>query len=80
MFRTNRYHFKVSNILGSVEGAVNLIVQDDQEQGEQDPKLSFESHPVTHNEFGDYVASSHSHNDSTFVLQFQVGFVATELC
>ena len=37
MFCTNKYHFKVSNILSSFEGAVNLIVQDDQEQGEQDP-------------------------------------------
>ena len=79
MFCITRYHFKVSNILGSVEDEVNLIVQNDQEQGEQDPKLSFESHPVTLNEFGEYVASSHSHNNSTFVLQFQVGYVATEL-
>ena len=32
----------------------------------------FESNPVTVEEFGEYVASLHSCNNSTFVLQYEV--------
>lgn len=68
----NRYHFNVSNVLGSVEDTVNLIVQDEDGQNKHSQKLNLESHSVTQDEYGDYVANSHAHNNNTFVLQFQV--------
>ena len=71
-FSVTRYHFKVSNVLGSVEDTVNLIVQDEEGQNIQSLKLDLDSHSVTQDEFGEYVANSHSHNNNTFVLQFQV--------
>ena len=38
----------------------------------RNPKLNLESHSVMQNEFGEYVASLHSHQNSTFILQYQV--------
>lgn len=73
----NRYHFKVSNAIGSVEDTINLIVRDEDGQIKQSQKLNLESHSVTQDEFGEYVASSHAHNNSTFVLQFQVWFACS---
>ena len=67
-----RYHFKVSNVLGSVEDTVNLIVQDEEGQNIRSLTLNLDSHSVTQDEFGEYVANSYSHNNNTFVLQFQV--------
>ena len=44
------------------------------EEGEDGANLEqdFESNPVTEEEFGEYVASLHSCNNSTFVLQYEV--------
>ena len=43
-------------------------------EGEDGTNLEhdFESNPVTKEEFGEYVASLHSCNNSTFVLQYEV--------
>ena len=73
-----RYQFVVSNSLGSVEGSVTLIVQDGkgEGEGEQHQELKFESNPVTQKEFGEYVASLHSCNNSMFILQYQVLLIA----
>ena len=67
-----RYQFEVSNTLGSVKGCVALVVQEGEEEDEVNLKQNFESNPVTQGEFGEYVASLHSCNNSTFVLQYEV--------
>ena len=40
--------------------------------GEGSLRQNFESYPVTQLEFGEYVASLHSYDNSTFILQYQV--------
>ena len=67
-----RYHFDVSNRVGSVEGSVVLEVQEGEEKGESTNRPNFDSNPVTQKEFGEYVESLHSCNNSTFILQYQV--------
>ena len=67
-----RYHFEVSNSLGSVEGFLTLEVLDGEGEGGNNKELKFDSNPVTQKEFGEYVASLHSCNNSTFILQYQV--------
>ena len=67
-----RYHFEVSNSLGSVKGSVVLEVQEGEGKDGNVKELSFDSNPVTQKEFGEYVASLHSCNNSTFILQYQV--------
>ena len=72
----SRYHFVVSNSLGSVEGDINLIVQNEDESKEDVIQTnSLESHLVTEDEFGEYVATSHSNNNNIFILQYQVATV-----
>ena len=66
-----RYQFEVSNRLGSVKGCVALVVCDGEGEDEANLKQDFESNPVTE-EFGEYVASLHSYNNRTFVLQYEV--------
>ena len=67
-----RYQFEVSNRLGSVKGCVALVVHEGKEEDEANLEQDFESNPVTEEEFGEYVASLHSCNNSTFVLQYEV--------
>ena len=67
-----RYQFEVSNSLGSVEGSVVLEVQEGEGEGGNNKELKFDSNPVAQKEFGEYVASLHSCNNSTFILQYQV--------
>ena len=63
----------VSNTLGSVEGDVNLIVQNEDESREDVSQInSLDSHPVSEDEFGEHVATSHSNNNNMFILQYQV--------
>ena len=71
MFYQIRYHFEVRNRLGFVKGSVSLVVEEG-EGGDGMGKENFESYPVTQLEFGEYVASLHSYNNSTFILQYQV--------
>ena len=42
------------------------------EGGDGVGRENFESYPVTQQEFGEYVESLHSYNNSTFILQYQV--------
>ena len=42
------------------------------EEDEVDLRRDFESNPVAQEEFGEYVASLHSCNGNTFILQFEV--------
>ena len=55
---------------------MTLVVHDHAgDQGEDETNLAgqnFESNPVTQQEFGEYVASLHSCNGSTFILQYEV--------
>ena len=67
-----RYQFEVSNTLGSVKGSMALIVHEGEGEDETNPEQKFESNPVSQAEFGEYVASLHSHNNSTFILQYEV--------
>ena len=67
-----RYQFEVSNRLGSVKGCVALVIHDVEGEDGANLEQDFESNPVTEEEFGEYVASLHSCNNSTFVLQYEV--------
>ena len=67
-----RYQFEVSNRLGSIKGCVALVVHEGKGEAGSILEQDFESNPVTEEEFGEYVASLHSCNNSTFVLQYEV--------
>ena len=67
-----RYQFEVGNVLGSVKGCITLIVHEGEGEDEVNLRQTFESNLVTQEEFGEYVASLHSYNGSTFILQFEV--------
>ena len=62
----------MSNTLGSVKDCVVLVVHEGEGEEEVNIEQNFETNPVTQEEFGEYVASLHSCNGSTFVLQFEV--------
>ena len=49
-----------------------LVVHDGEGEDGANLEQDFESNPVTEEEFGEYVASLHSCNNSTFVLQYEV--------
>jgi hypothetical protein len=53
---------------------VSLIVHEGEGEYEVNLKQSFQSNPVSQPEFGEYVASLHSCNNSTFILQYEVPF------
>ena len=55
---------------------MTLVVQDEGGEGKKHQELKFESNPVTQKEFGEYVASLHSCNNSMFILQYQVLLIA----
>ena len=77
IFRQLRYQFEVSNVLGSVKGCITLIVHEGEGEDEVNLRQTFESNLVTQEEFGEYVASLHSYNGSTFILQFEVLITTT---
>ena len=64
--------FEISNGLGSIQGCVALIVHKGEGENGMNLAQNFESNPVTQPEFGEYVASLHSCNNNTFVLQYEV--------
>ena len=64
------YTFTVSNSVGSVKGCTKLVVHTEDE--EHVNKSTVESNPVTTKKFGEYVSSFHAHNNSAFLVQFQV--------
>ena len=64
--------FEVSNRLGSIQGCVVLVVHKGEGENGANLAQNFESNPVIQQEFGEYVASLHSCNNSTFVLQYEV--------
>jgi uncharacterized protein YegP (UPF0339 family) len=49
-----------------------LVVHEGEGEYDVNLKQNFESNPVTQLEFGEYVASLHAYNGSTFILQFEV--------
>ena len=49
-----------------------LVVHEGEGEDGSNLEQDFESNPVTEEEFGEYVASLHSCNNSTFVLQYEV--------
>ena len=49
-----------------------LAVHEGEEGDEINFEQNFESNPVSQPEFGEYVASLHSCNNSTFILQYEV--------
>ena len=51
---------------------MTLYVQEGEVEDGMILEQNFESNPVTQQEFGEYVASLHSYNNSTFILQYQV--------
>ena len=51
---------------------MTLIVQEHEREEENMKTMEFESYPVEQNKFGEYIASLHAYNSSTFVLQYQV--------
>ena len=51
---------------------MTLVVHEGEEGDINSQKMNFESYPVKQNEFGEYVASLHAYNNSTFILQYQV--------
>ena len=67
-----RYQFEVSSRLGSIKGCVALVVHEGEGEDRSILEQDFESNPVAEEEFGEYVASLHSCNNSTFVLQYEV--------
>ena len=64
------YTFSVSNMVGSVEGCTKPVVHTEDEECARAPRV--ESNPVSREKFGEYVSSLHAHNNSAFLLQFQV--------
>ena len=64
------YTFSVSNMVGSVEGCTKLVVHTEDEECGSVPRV--ESNPVAREKFGEYVSSSHAHNNGDFIAQFQV--------
>ena len=69
-----RYMFEVSNRLGSIRGCAALVVHEGEREDGPGANLAqnFESNPVTQLEFGEYIASLHSCNNSIFILQYEV--------
>ena len=56
-----------------MKGSVALVVHKGEgEEEDVDLRRDFDSNLVTQEEFGEYVASLHSCNGSTFILQFEV--------
>ena len=53
-----------------------VVHKDEEEEDEVDLRRDFESNPVTQEEFSEYVASLHSCNGSTFILQFEVSMIS----
>ena len=70
MKHAGTYTFTVSNSVGSVEGCTKLVVHTEDE--EHANRSTVESNPVATEKFGEYVSSFHAHNNSAFLVQFQV--------
>ena len=51
---------------------MTLVVQEGEGEPGIDSKINFESNRVKQADFGEYVASLHSCNNNTFILQYQV--------
>ena len=72
------FTFTVSNRVSSVKGCTKLVVQAEDEKCASVPRV--ESNPVSREKFGEYVSSSHAHNNSAFIGQFQVIDTASSYC
>ena len=53
---------------------MNLTVREGDDIDDTNQKMNFESNLVREKDFGEYVASLHSFNNSTFILQYHVSF------
>ena len=51
---------------------MNLTVQEGDDSNDTNQKMNFESNLIRQKDFGEYVASLHSFNNSTFILQYHV--------
>ena len=60
-----------------MKGCITLIIHEGEGEDEVNLRQTFESNLVTQEEFGEYVASLHSYNGSTFILQFEVLITTT---
>ena len=66
------YRLSAKNSKGSVDREVALTVrQEEEEEGEMDVER-IEIKPVSIEEFGEYVAQSHSNSNEVFLLQYGV--------
>ena len=74
-FSQIRYQFEISNTLGSVKRCVVLVIHEGEGEDGINIEQNFESNPVSQPEFGEYVASLHSCNNSTFILQYEVSII-----
>ena len=57
-----------------------LVVYKEEREDEMNLEQNFKSNPVAQEEFGEYVASLHSNNNSTFVLQYEVLLTIAQNC
>ena len=78
MKHAGTYTFSVSNRVGSVKGCTKLVVHTEDEERASVPRV--ESNPVSRVKFGEYVSSSHAHDNSAFIGQFQVIDTASSYC
>ena len=51
---------------------MNLTIFEGDDEDGQHQTMDFDSNQVDQNEFGEYVASLHTCNNSSFILQYQV--------
>lgn len=55
-----------------MKGLVNLVVHRENEEDGHCGGSKLESRPVTVEEFDKYVATLHTNNDNSFILQYEV--------
>ncbi len=75
-----RYDFEIQNDLGSVQGFVTLVVEEDATSTQHSTATNavlektngFESNPITVDEYKEYVAGLHVLNNEAFEIQFKV--------
>lgn len=80
-YRKSRYDFEVENKLGSVQGTITLIVQEENSRMKKEIgpiteiTKSLENKSVPQERFGEYVAQLHESNNQGFEAQYKVYYV-----
>ena len=72
-----RYDFEITNYLGSAQGSVTLVVEEDDISTQNSKDVveitnGFESNPIDQEKFGEYVAGLYSLNNEAFEIQYTV--------